>query len=138
VEQGRRPIGSVAAMDVEIAFTGLPVTSLATGRDFFERLFGRPADVEVAVDEVMWRLAESAWLYVVVDAARAGQGLVALSVSDLPATLAELAQRHIHPDRTEDVGGGRKATVLDPDGNTVAIISVPVERAAGATQRATG
>jgi catechol 2,3-dioxygenase-like lactoylglutathione lyase family enzyme len=125
-------------MDVEIAFTGLPVTSLATGRDFFERLFGRPADVEVAVDEVMWRLAESAWLYVVVDAARAGQGLVALSVSDLPATLAELAQRHIHPDRTEDVGGGRKATVLDPDGNTVAIISVPVERAAGATQRATG
>ena len=138
MEQGRRPIGSVAAMDVEIAFTGLPVTSLATGRDFFERLFGRPADVEVAVDEVMWRLAESAWLYVVVDAARAGQGLVALSVSDLPATLAELAQRHIHPDRTEDVGGGRKATVLDPDGNTVAIISVPVERAAGATQRATG
>jgi hypothetical protein len=26
----------------------------------------------------------------------------------------------------EGVGGGRKATVLDPDGNTVAIISVPV------------
>ncbi len=104
----------------------MPVTSLATGRDFFERLLGRPADVEVAVDEVMWRLAESAWLYVVVDAARAGQGLVALSVADLPATLAELAQRDIRPDRMEDVGGGRKATVLDPDGNTVAIISVPV------------
>jgi catechol 2,3-dioxygenase-like lactoylglutathione lyase family enzyme len=138
VEPGRRLIGSVPGMEVEIAFTGLPVTSLATGRDFFERLFGRPADVEVAVDEVMWRLAESAWLYVVVDAARAGQGLVALSVADLPATLAELAQRDIHPDRMEDVGGGRKATVLDPDGNTVAIISVPVERAAGARPRATG
>jgi catechol 2,3-dioxygenase-like lactoylglutathione lyase family enzyme len=138
VEPGRRLIGSVPVMDVEIAFTGVPVTSLATGRDFFERLFGRPADVEVAVDEVMWRLAESAWLYVVVDAARAGQGLVALSVADLPATLAELAQRDIHPDRMEDVGGGRKATVLDPDGNTVAIISVPVERAAGARPRATG
>jgi len=126
VEQGRRPIGSVAAMDVEIAFTGLPVTSLATGRDFFERLFGRPADVEVAIDEVMWRLAESAWLYVVVDAARAGQGLVALSVADLPVTLAQLEKRDIRPDRMEEVGGGRKATVLDPDGNTVAIIAVPV------------
>jgi catechol 2,3-dioxygenase-like lactoylglutathione lyase family enzyme len=125
VEQGRRLIGSVGAMEVEIAFTGVPVTSLDTGRDFFERLFGRPADVEVAVDEVMWRLAQSAWLYVVVDTARAGQGLVALSVADLPATLAELEQRDIRPDRMEDVGGGPKATVLDPDGNTVAIISVP-------------
>jgi catechol 2,3-dioxygenase-like lactoylglutathione lyase family enzyme len=125
VEQGRRLIGSVGAVEVEIAFTGVPVRSLDAGRDFFERLFGRPADVEVAVDEVMWRLAESAWLYVVVDVARAGQGLVALSVADLPATLAELEQRDIRPDRMEDVGGGRKATVLDPDGNTVAIISVP-------------
>jgi glyoxylase I family protein len=125
VEQGRRLIGSVEAMDVEIVFTGVPVTSLDAGRIFFERLFGRPADVEVAVDEVMWRLAESAWLYVVVDAARAGQGLVALSVADLPATLAELARRDIRPDRMEEVGGGRKATMLDPDGNTVAIISVP-------------
>jgi catechol 2,3-dioxygenase-like lactoylglutathione lyase family enzyme len=125
-------------MDVQIAFTGVPVRDLSAGRDFFERIFGRAADVEVAVDELRWRVAETAWLYVVVDAARAGQGLVALSVADLPATLAELAQRDIHPDRMEDVGGGRKATVLDPDGNTVAIISVPVERAAGARPRATG
>jgi glyoxylase I family protein len=125
MEPGRRLIGSVGAMEVEIAFTGVPVTSLDSGRDFFERLFGRAADVEVAADEVMWRLAESAWLYVVVDVARAGHGLVALSVADLDATLAELAGRDIRPDRMEEVGGGRKATVLDPDGNTVAIISVP-------------
>jgi predicted enzyme related to lactoylglutathione lyase len=118
-------IDSVGAMEAEIAFTGVPVTSLATGRDFFERLFGRPADVEVAADEVMWRVTETAWLYVVVDAARAGHGLVALSVADLDATLTELEGRDIRPDRMEEVGGGRKATMLDPDGNTVAIISVP-------------
>ena len=59
-------------MDVEIAFTGVPVSDLATGRDFFDRLFGRPADVEVAADEVMWRVAETAWLYVVVDQAGPG------------------------------------------------------------------
>ena len=33
----------------------------------------------------MWRVAETAWLYVVVDAVRAGHGLVALSVADLDA-----------------------------------------------------
>jgi hypothetical protein len=112
-------------MDVEVAFTGVPVSALAAGRDFFERLFGRPADIEVAADEVMWRLAESAWLYIVVDTARAGNGLAALSVGDLDATLAELGTRGIEPVRVEVVGGGgRKATVLDPDGNTVGIIEV--------------
>jgi predicted enzyme related to lactoylglutathione lyase len=113
-------------MEVEIAFTGVPVTSLGNSRDFFERLFGRPADVEVAADEVMWRLAESAWLYVVVDPARAGHGLIALSVADLDSTLAELEHRDIRAVRIDEVGGGRKATVLDPDGNTVAVMSVPV------------
>jgi predicted enzyme related to lactoylglutathione lyase len=118
-------LGSVKAMDVDIAFTGVPVRDLASGRDFFERIFGRAADVEVAVDEVMWRVAETAWLYVVVDAARAGNGLVALSVADLDATLAELSRRGISPTHLEAVGGGHKATVHDADGNSVAIIQVP-------------
>lgn len=114
-------------MEVELAFTGVPVTDLAAGRAFFERLLGRPADVEVAVDEVMWRINGSAWLYVVVDPDRAGRGLVALSVADLAATLGELERRGIRPHRMEEVGGGPKATLRDADGNTVALISVPTE-----------
>jgi catechol 2,3-dioxygenase-like lactoylglutathione lyase family enzyme len=112
-------------MDVEIAFTGVPITDLSVGRDFYERLLGKPADVEVAADGVMWRLAESAWLYIVVDTARAGSGLAAVSVADLDATLAALGDRGISPVSVEVVGGsGRKATVRDPDGNTVAVIEV--------------
>jgi predicted enzyme related to lactoylglutathione lyase len=112
-------------MEVDIAFTGIPVSELATGRDFFERLFGRPADVVVAEDEVMWRVAESAWLYVVVDPGRAGHALAALSVGDLDATLAELGGRGISAHSVEKVGdAGRKSRVLDPDGNSVAIIEV--------------
>jgi predicted enzyme related to lactoylglutathione lyase len=112
-------------MDVEIAFAGIPVNDLSSGRDFFERVFGRSADVEVAVDEVMWRVAETAWLYVVVDTVRAGNGLVALSVADLAATLAEISDRGVDPVRVEEVGGGHKATLRDTDGNSVAIIQVP-------------
>jgi hypothetical protein len=112
-------------MDVEVAFTGVPVSELAAGRDFLERLIGRAADIVVNEDEVMWRLAESAWLYIVVDTGRAGHGLAALSVSDLDATMAELGRRRISPAAVEEIeGSGRKATVLDPDGNTVAIIEV--------------
>ena len=117
--------GTPSAMDVEVAFTGVPVSDLAQGRDFFERLLGRPADIEVTDDEVMWRLAESAWLYIVVDAERAGRALVALSVGDLDATLTEVGDRGMGPQPVEQVGeGSRKATVLDADGNTVALIEV--------------
>jgi glyoxalase/bleomycin resistance protein/dioxygenase superfamily protein len=113
-------------MDVDVAFTGVPVSELACGRDFFERLLGRPADILVNVDEVMWRLTDPAWLYVVVDPGRAGHALVALSVGDLDATLAELAGRGITAQTVEEVGdAARKATVFDPDGNSVAIIEVP-------------
>ncbi len=112
-------------MDVEIAFTGVPVSELASGRDFYERLFGRAADVVVTDDEVMWRLAESAWFYVVVDAGRAGNALASLSVGDLDATLGELGERAIRAASVEVIdGAGRKATVLDPDGNTIAIMEV--------------
>ncbi len=114
------------AMDVEVAFTGVPVSELPTARDFYERFFGRPADVVVHENEEMWRLSDAAWVYVVVDPARAGRALAMLSVADLDATLAELARRGIRPDRLEEYPGpARKATVLDPDGNSVAVGQIP-------------
>jgi catechol 2,3-dioxygenase-like lactoylglutathione lyase family enzyme len=112
-------------MKIEVAFTGVPVSDLAAGQDFFERLFDKPPDILVNEREVMWRVAEAAWLYVVVDPPRAGSALAAVSVPDLDAALAELAARGIEPVLIEEVGsGGRKATVHDPDGNVVAIIEV--------------
>jgi catechol 2,3-dioxygenase-like lactoylglutathione lyase family enzyme len=112
-------------MDIEVVFSGVPVTELAVARDFFERLFGAPPDILVNENEVMWRLADAAWVYVVVDAGRAGGALVAVSVPDLDAALGELAARGIEPAFVEQVGEAeRKATVADPDGNTVALIEV--------------
>jgi hypothetical protein len=114
------------SMDVEIAFTGVAVSDLAVGRDFFERLFGKPPDVLVNENEVMWRVNDSAWLYIVVDPARAGHALAAFSVADLDTVIAELAARRLRPSKLEEhEGGARKATFLDPDGNTAALIEVP-------------
>jgi catechol 2,3-dioxygenase-like lactoylglutathione lyase family enzyme len=112
-------------VQIEVAFTGVPVSVLSRGQDFFERLLGKPPDVLVNESEVMWQVAEAAWLYVVVDGSRAGQALAAVSVPDLDAALAALASRGIEPSIVEQVGPGtRKATVLDPDGNTVGVIEV--------------
>ncbi|HXP32387.1 MAG TPA: hypothetical protein VN820_00145 [Acidimicrobiales bacterium] len=52
----------------------------------------------------------------VVDAGRAENALATLSVGDLDATLAELAERVIRPASVDLISGAdRKATVLDPD-----------------------
>jgi catechol 2,3-dioxygenase-like lactoylglutathione lyase family enzyme len=115
-------------MDVEVAFTGVAVSDLEAGRDFYERFFGKPPDVLVNEIEVMWGVNESAWLYIVVDPARAGHALAALSVADLDAALAELASRGLKPSKLEEhEGGARKAVFFDPDGNTAALIGVPTD-----------
>jgi hypothetical protein len=122
-------------MDVQVAFMGVAVTDLSAGQKFFACLFGKPPDVLVNENEVMWRVNESAWLYVVVDPPRAGHALAALSVPDIDATLAELAGRGLQPASLEEhEGGARKAIFLDPDGNTAAVIAVPAD----SQERATG
>ncbi len=115
-------------MQVELLFSGMAISNLERSAAWYERIFGRPADVNVSEIEVMWRLAAKAgWLYIVVDPARVGRGIVALSVADLDDALSELAERGIEPDTLERVGSSseRKATFSDPDGNVVALISVP-------------
>ena len=113
-------------MDVKVLFAGVAVTDLHGARLWYERLFDRPADVVPDDNEVMWRAAgDAGWLYVVVDRERAARSLVALSVADLDSELAALRGRGIEPETVEQVGdAGRKATLCDPDGNTIALIEV--------------
>lgn len=113
-------------MTPKVLFAGLPVTDFARAADWYERLFDRPCDVVAHESERLWRVTETGWVYVVSDAGRAGNGLVAIVVGDLDATVAELAARGIGVTSTEHVpDGGRKATVTDPDGNQVSFIEVP-------------
>ena len=113
-------------MTPEVLFAGLPVTDFARAAEWYERLFGRPADIVATDTERLWRVTGSGWVYVVADGDRAGQGLVAIAVPDLDDALAELAGRGITGGAPETVAGsGRKATVPDPDGNAVALIEVP-------------
>ena len=111
------------AMDV--LFSGVPVREFDISRDWYGRLFGRHADVVAHDHEVMWRVTDGGWLYIVKDPARAGRSLVAISVVDLDAIVAELTDRNLKPGPIEAEGdAGRKSKLEDPDGNVVALIEV--------------
>lgn len=112
-------------VELGIRFTGVPVADFAGTVGWYERLLGRPADVPVHDSEVMWKLTETSWLYVLADAGRAGHALVTVSVPDIEAALGEIASRGIDPPVIGEMGeAGRKASFLDPEGNTFALIEV--------------
>lgn len=111
--------------DVEVLFAAVTVADLDGAVAWYTRLFGRPADIVPNDDEVMWRLTDSAWLYVLRDEKRAGHGLVTLCVADLDLAVAAIAARGITGGPVEIVGdAGRKATFTDAEGNTISFIEV--------------
>jgi predicted enzyme related to lactoylglutathione lyase len=110
---------------IDVLFAGIPVADLDAAVAWYARLFGRPADIVVNADEVMWRLADAAWLYVISDKKKAGHSLVTLAVSDLDKTVAEIGGRGIVGGPVEIIGSaGRKASFADADGNTISLIEV--------------
>jgi len=103
-------------------FAGIPVDDFETARAWYEIFVGRPPDLLPQCDEAVWRLAGTGWISVVADEARAGSGLVRLLVDDLERHVGFLALRGIAPQAIETVPGVvRKATVVDPAGNTITI-----------------
>ncbi|MGH9091880.1 MAG: VOC family protein [Acidimicrobiales bacterium] len=109
----------------DVLFAGVAVRDLAPAAEWYERLLGRPADIVVNEGEVMWRLADAAWLYLVVRPDRAGRSLVTVAVADLGATVATVAAAGVAVGPVAPVGdAGLKAVATDPDGNEVALIEV--------------
>ena len=110
---------------MDVLFAGVPVRDFSVSQDFYVRLFGRPPDVVAHDTEVMWRVTDGGWLYIVEDPERAGGSLVAVAVADLQTSLDELAARGVRSGPIEPQGDdARKATVTDPDGNVVAFLQV--------------
>jgi predicted enzyme related to lactoylglutathione lyase len=125
-----RPVGKRQAVGVtmEVLFASVPVTDLQAELGWYEALFGRSADIVPNENEVMWCVAGNGWLYVVEDPERAGRTVVTISVSDLDRLVADLASRGISPGAIETVGdAGRKANVVDADGNVISWIQVATD-----------
>jgi predicted enzyme related to lactoylglutathione lyase len=121
----RRQYRQTADMNVDVLFACVPVSDFEAALAWYERLFARPPDVVAHEHEVMWHVTDRGWLYIVLEAARAGNSTVSMAVSDIEAATSELAQRGISSGPTERQGAaGRKSVVLDPDGNSIVILEV--------------
>src|ERR1700747_3521408 len=96
--------GGGQVTDVEVLFAVVTVADLGGAVAWYTRLFGRPADIVPHDNEVMWRLADAAWLYVVRDEKRAGHALVTLCVADLDLAVARIAARGITGGPVEIIG----------------------------------
>jgi catechol 2,3-dioxygenase-like lactoylglutathione lyase family enzyme len=116
---------SAVPSEIEVLFAAVSVADFDGALDWYTRLFGRQPDITVHNTEVMWRILDGAWLYVVLDRDRAGNSVVTLSVRDLDTTAARIAARGVRTDSFDQVGdAGRKATFRDPDGNVISFAEV--------------
>lgn len=112
-------------MTIEVLFASVPVADLGAATAWYERLFGRAADLVPNEHEVMWRLTAGGFVYVIEDAGRAGGTVVTVAVTDLEQLVRDLAERGIRPGPIEAVGdAGHKADVVDGDGNVISWIEV--------------
>ncbi len=107
-------------MSITETFAGVAVADFPAPRAWYERLLGRPPDMVPHETEVVWKLTEGGWIYVVGDPERAGGSLVTLLVDDLDRELAGIAERGIEAGPIETIPGkARRANVTDPEGNRI-------------------
>jgi predicted enzyme related to lactoylglutathione lyase len=108
----------------KILFAGIAVADYGTAIAWYERFFGRPADIPVAEQEAMWQVAAAGWVYVVGDAKRAGNALLTLAVDSLDARVVALTERGLTATEFETMPGGRTAAFYDPEGNRIALAEI--------------
>lgn len=98
--------------------------------EWYEVFFGRPAD-EVIGEEHLWQTGANAYLVVddrEVRAGRVGGSMITFGVTgvEFEETLARLAARGITHEPIETYSNGvRHVEVLDPDGNSLSLASLP-------------
>lgn len=117
---------TVTNMTVTKVLSVVPVADFDAATDWYERLFGRPADARPMPGLADWHVFDDAWVQVFQDDQRAGRAALNLAVDDLRSAAAALAGRGITlGEVTTTTRQARLASVADPCGNTITLIENP-------------
>ena len=102
------------------AIASVAVNDVKSVSQWYERLFGRPADSKPMPEVIEWKLERGGWLQVYQLPERAGRGSVTLAVSSLTQQIGELKKLGI--DAGEPMRSPKVNVVMikDPDGNSIA------------------
>lgn len=106
---------------------------------WYEQLLGRPADDRPMDGLAEWHFDQTGWIQVIHDTDRAGASLLTLQVDDLQQHAAVLANRGLTPGAIDTTTSDKVlfATIADPEGNTITLVSLRDvnRRAAGCAAR---
>ncbi|ART73676.1 glyoxalase [Mycobacterium dioxanotrophicus] len=110
-------------MPIQHVLAVVPVSDLASSNQWYEAMFGRPADNNPMPNLVEWQVVPGGWVQVFIDAERAGSTLINFAVDDLEDHLEELRRRGLQPGEITDAAKGvRLSTITDPDENTIRLV----------------
>lgn len=108
---------------IEHVLAVIPTADIDVARSWYERLLGREADNRPMDSLVEWRVTDTGWVQVHVDADRAGTALLNFAVDDLAVHLDALRDRGLAPGAIQSVNKGvQLSAISDPDGNTITFI----------------
>lgn len=106
---------------VTAVLAAVPVRDPETARAYYERLLGSPPSASPMPGLAQWDLGHGV-LQVVVDAERAGGGLVTLMFDDLAAAAQALRGRGVEVDVAAGAVVSAVARVTNPDGNAITLV----------------
>lgn len=107
-------------MPIENALASVAVSDLDSAVQWYERLFGRPADSRDMPDVAEWKFEGGGWLQVYQGSERAGSGSFTLAVSSLDEQVAHLEKCGIPSGRQMITDKMKVLMIRDQDGNSIA------------------
>jgi predicted enzyme related to lactoylglutathione lyase len=101
-------------------FAGIPVADYPAMLRWYERLFGQAPSFFPHETEAVWQVTDHGWVYVVLDAGRAGNALLTVLVDDLETRVRQLSERGLPIGPIEEMPQGvHVAWITDPEGNRI-------------------
>jgi predicted enzyme related to lactoylglutathione lyase len=107
-------------MPITNALASVAVKDLAGAVDYYQKLFGRPADSTPMPEVAEWKFERGGWLQVYQLKERAGAGSVTLAVTSVEEQIANLRKIGIDAGKPMISEKVKVVMIKDPDGNSIA------------------
>ena len=109
-------------MSIKNSLASVAVKDLSFAVQWYERLFGRPADSRQVSGVAEWKFEMGGWLQVYQGAERAGSGSFTLAVSSLDELVSDLEKSNLDAGRQMSSEKMKVVMLKDPDGNSIAFV----------------